>query len=459
MSRKVFEYYFDREDLEPFFSELPQTLVHSSSGPKSRASSPDQQANSKRAGVAEETSRPPETTSREPAAKEVHERSAAAEPEEKVAAENDESRSQQEVGVGQGKSYQRSVDKSVESRDGSRTRVRRLFSVHALGQYVFCPRSGILAAENGDQRDEDDELPRLTYLPNFDRQRIEEAISGKLTQLAFFVLYGVCLVVLMKMGLADRNRWVFYPSAVVLLGLGFWSLGTLFDLLELVLRRQAAIRAEAREPEPDIREIVRVNWWSLLKAGLEPIEYQQPFQHPELPLEGCPWRVLQRGSRRIPVIRSGAWKLGDRKGELYVKHQVRLVAYALLLEATGHIEVPYGVVFSVHSPHGLAFPITAELRQRTVDLLRDFQQQIVASQQHQSHPEMPPNRNRCTNCDYGKPSATTTEDVQRDLRAGKQLVVLQHHQGDLYRCECGDRFGSAPPHGMTVKKNLRVIVH
>jgi len=159
------------------------------------------------------------------------------------------------------------------------------------------------------------------------------------------------------------------------------------------------------------------------------------------------------------VIRSGAWKLGDRKGELYVKHQVRLVAYALLLEATGHIEVPYGVVFSVHSPHGLAFPITAELRQRTIGLLHDFQQQIVASQQHHSHPEMPPNRNRCTNCDYGKPSATTTEEVQRDLRAGKQLVVLQHHQGDLYRCECGDRFGSAPPHRMTVKKNLRVVVH
>ena len=456
MSRKVFEYYFDREDLEPFFSELPKSLVEPSPSPVANGRAPEQPVvNSERAEVADDNGGPSEVSDNvRPATKSVEE-AATAHQQSTRATKSAETNSPRMTDD----DLRKTAEPVTESVDGSRTRVRRLFSVHALGQYVFCPRSGILAAEKGDQRDVDDELPRFTYLPNFDRERIEEALSGKLTQFCFFLLYGVCLVVLMKMGLADQNRWVFYPSALALFVLGFWSLGTLVAIAELTLRRHAAIRAEAHEPEPDIRDIERVNWWSLLKAGLEPIQYQQPFQHPELPLEGCPWRVLQRGSRRIPVIRSGTHKLGDRKGELYVKHQVRLVAYALLLESTGHIEVPYGVVFPVDSPLGLAFPITDELRQRTVSLLHDFQQQIVASQQQQSQPETPPNRNRCTNCDYGKPVPTTTEEVQHALRAAQQLVVLQNRDGDLYRCECGDRFGSAPPHGVSVKKGLKVVVY
>jgi hypothetical protein len=150
--------------------------------------------------------------------------------------------------------------------------------------------------------------------------------------------------------------------------------------------------------------------------------------------------------------------LGERKNELYPKHQVRLVAYALLLEAAGHIEIPYGLVFPVDSPRGLAFPITSALRDRTVRLLYEFEQKLVESKHAKVQPQLPENRNRCVRCEYGRPVPTTTKAVENARKAGQQLVILQHRSGDLYRCECADRFGSAPPHGLTLKKGLTAVV-
>ena len=38
MSRKVFEYFFDPDDLEPFYSELPQSLIEPKSKREKRPS-------------------------------------------------------------------------------------------------------------------------------------------------------------------------------------------------------------------------------------------------------------------------------------------------------------------------------------------------------------------------------------------------------------------------------------
>ena len=261
------------------------------------------------------------------------------------------------------------------------------------------------------------------------------------------------------MGIEEQKRWLFYPSFLALLGLGFWSLDVIVCILDLAIRRRAAIRAQARAPEPNITRTQRVNWWSMLKAGFEPIIYERPFQHGELPLEGSPWRVLQRAGLRIPVIKSGSHKLGDKKGELYPKHQIRLAAYALLLEAAGHLDAPYGLVFPVDSPHGLAFPITRELRERCARLLFELEGKLAQSQHENIQPQPPENRNRCASCDYGKPTPTTARQVASARKSGQQVVVLQHRSGELYRCECADRFGSAPPHRLTLNKGLTAVVN
>lgn len=455
MSRKVFEYYFDPEDLEPFYSELPRSKLTASTGLDKREAGRVNGTLDSADGEDSFVNGTEENSGDDDGAGASVDESGKSQPKSaEMPSDMQNGADPRAAGKVAGSGHS---DQQVASSD-QRTRVRRLISVHALGQYVFCVRSSILSAEIGDQRDIDEPQRRFTYLPNFDRERIEEVISAKITQFGFFVLYGVCLGILMKMGLAEQNRWVFYPSLAALLGLAFWSLEVLVSIVDLASRRRAAIKAEAREPEPNIANIERVNWWSMLQAGFAPVEYQRQFQHPELPLEGSPWRVLERDSRRIPVIKSGVPQLGPQPGELFAKHQVRLVAYALLLEAASHIKVPYGIVFPVDSPHGLAYPITDELRDRCRNLLYEFEEKLTASQREKIQPGLPENPNRCARCDYGRPAATTLKEIENADRAGEQLVVLEHSSGDLYRCQCADRFGSAPPHELTVRKRLRAVV-
>jgi hypothetical protein len=333
-----------------------------------------------------------------------------------------------------------------------------MLSVHALGQYVFCARSAILAAERGDERDIDEPLPRLTFLPNFDLERIEEMLSTSLKQLLLAVVLILGLMVSMTLSSQAESPMQFNLAAITFFLALLWSADLLISIVQLSIRRIAALRAEVREPEPSFDGTQPVNWWSMLKAGFEPIRYQHPFQHPELPLEGCPWRVLQKESMRIPVIQSGGDRLGNGKGKLFPKHEVRLTAYALLLEADGHLQVPYGLVFPVDSPRGLAFAITDNDRRKAVQLLADFEHQLNESQQRHVQPSLPVNRNRCANCDYGKPVTTSIREVASARKAGEQVVVLQSRSDEIFRCDCGDRFGSAPPHRDSLRKGLRAIL-
>ena len=238
-----------------------------------------------------------------------------------------------------------------------------------------------------------------------------------------------------------------------------WFLSLAWSILQLAARRRAALHAEAREPVPDVEGIQKVNWWSMLKADFEPVNYDRPFRHPELSLEGCPWRVLERGSQRIPVIRSGGAKLGNGKGELYPKHQIRLVAYALLLEAAGHIDVPYGLVFPSDSARGLAFPITDVARAETVRALQEFAVKLHESQQHQVEPRLPEHQQRCTHCPHGSPQPIQIDEINRARKAGNRIVVLLNGKGKTFHCDCGDRFGTAPPHGTSTKLGLVASLH
>ena len=342
--------------------------------------------------------------------------------------------------------------------DQVRTSVRRLLSVHALGQFVYCPRSAILAAEIGDETDIDEPPPRLDYLPNFDLERIEEYLSKFIRRLLLALFLVAGLTLLMVAGLVQANRLLFYPAFAVFLPCLMWLLHLAGAVLQLSLRRRAALRAELREPDPRIEGISVVNWWSMLKAGFEPVSYERPFRHPELPLEGNPWRVLERGSLRIPVVRSGSDRLGERNNHVFPKHQIRLAAYAVLLETMGHVEVPYGLIFPADSVTGLAIPITRALQEEATRRLDHFSQILLRSQNGESEPSPPRDRRRCEKCRHGAPTPITADAIKQARTAGTPVLVLQQPGGRGYHCVCGDRFGSAPPHGQSIKLGLSSLL-
>jgi hypothetical protein len=332
-------------------------------------------------------------------------------------------------------------------------------SVHVLGQFAFCNRAGIYSAENGDEVELDEPLPRWAYLPNFDLERIEEQLARLLPHVWLLLL----LVVVFSLGIAagarfgDRRISFSALVGVVACLLGLVHVGRM--VFTLLWRRRAALRAEAREPSPNIDQIERVNWWSLLKAGFEPVPPQRQFRHPELALEGSPWRVLERGGLRIPVIKSGAEKLGDAKHTVYPKHGIRLAAYALLLEATEHVRVPYGLVFPADSHWGLAIPITASLREAVHAQLERADELLTRSQRGDSEPQLPKDRNRCATCQLGLPIPISDGEIRTAKKSRLPLLVLHDHKtGRKFHCACGDRFRTAPPHRRTLALGLTSAV-
>lgn len=472
MSRKLFEFFFDPDELEPFYSELTagkrssRRINSKPAKPRARAAIPSRSVAKPIENPPRENPTPSDTSVSFAADKlsttkndETNEEKPHSERDTHVEAGKRRPSSTPNVDRPSEEIFEKTDDTPANRKQvTTRTRVRNMLSVHALGQYVFCPRSAILAAERGDERDIDEPPPRLTFLPNFELERIEEMLSKGLKQLLLAAVLIIGLMVSMVLSSQDENPTQFNLAAATFFFALLWTAHLISSIVQLTIRRIAALRAEAREPDPSFDGTQAVYWWSMLKTGFEPIRYQRPFQHPELPLEGCPWRVLQKESQRIPVVQTGGDRLGNSKGKLFPKHEVRLTAYALLLEADGHLKVPYGLVFPIDSPHGIAFAITDNHRRQAVQLLADFEQKLNESQQQNVQPSLPENRNRCANCDYGKPVATSIREVASARKAGEQVVVLQSRKDELFRCDCGDRFGSAPPHRDSVRKGLRAIL-
>ena len=454
MSGQVFEYFFDPAELEPYYSELPRSMrpvrirrdeadaVISLPTSTSRDAAPTLVVS-------------PTAVEEDSPSNIIETQVASGSPDDApscgVQATEPAKTSVQQSTVDPPR---KPVDNEPRTVNPGRTRVRQLLSVHALGQYVFCHRSAILAVERGDQQDVDEPLPRLTYLPNFDRERIEELLKRRLGELGLSTLLSVSMICLILAGTLGQNKGLVYPALFALIACLMWFSSLTVTIFQLAIRRQAAIRAEAREPDPQIIEIQKVSWWAMLKAGFEPVNYLRPFQHPELPLEGCPWRVLERDSVRIPVIRSGGDKLGSRKGQLYGKHQIRLVAYALLLEAIGY-EVPYGLVFPRDSAVGLAMPITGQLRAQTRHTLQEFVRKLRESQQRHIEPNVPENRQRCAHCPHGQPKAIRAHEIEHARKSGNRVVVLLNASNRAFHCDCGDRFGTVPPHDDSIRLGLR----
>jgi hypothetical protein len=330
-------------------------------------------------------------------------------------------------------------------------------SVHVLGQFAFCNRAGVYSAEHGEEADLDESLPNWSYLPNFDLERIEEELARLLRQgMLLLLICGLFLAVVVA-GIWLVDRRLIY---LALFGL-FFALNSLLyaggSVCVLLWRRAAARRAQARQPDPKIERIQPVNSWSLLKAGFEPVNYQRQFRHPELPLEGAPWRVLERGSLRIPVIKSGATKLGDAKHTIFPKHELRLAAYAMLLEATEHVEVPYGIVFPADSHIGLAVPITPARREQVVMELDRANDLVLQSQSGTFDLRPPVNRNCCAACRLGEPVSISDSEIRQAKREHARLLILKDAVGRTYHCACGDRFGSAPPHRRAIALGLSSV--
>lgn len=354
-----------------------------------------------------------------------------------------------------------------------------LIGVYTLSQFIYCPRAGLLTYEQRQQElDEDveDNQPqvdeaRLDYLPRWELFKIDR----KLSELTDKFRGGV-------EDLWENAKWQF-PVALSLGVVGIWcniagyqvgfycALGTLSlavpwfcyvsgslldtrsKIAELSALRDEAKAAKPREPDPNRPDRESVYWWSLHAAGFDSITYKDSLRDDTWRVSGRPWRVMRRGSLRIPVVRKRVKSPSNRR--LYRQHYARIAAYCRLLERCEGGRSPYGIViFDDGQYQGVA--IASNSRGSWVpfrDGLADARRIITDSIKHNRDPE--PTPRCCSGCDFGyprvhRPGKTETTSM------GVQLPVFGATgvDGRTYHSVCGDRFRWIPPHSKAYVKEL-----
>lgn len=317
--------------------------------------------------------------------------------------------------------------------------------VHVLSEFVFCPRAGLLAfeTEEPDTGEELERAPNLDYLPDFSILEIHAGLQqawNALWSSLFWLLVGVITVSYVRSYAGGQTALVvtFVLFPFVLLPVAK-RIKVIFELLCKLRIAKVAVPAE---PDPSRMEAQKVNWWSMLKAGFTPVEYEEPHVDMSWMLAGKPWRVLVKGSLRIPVFRK---RFGEK--ELFPQHHVRMAAYCHLIEVCEGMESPFGVVLFGDSPDGVTVPNIALNKQKLCDHLKEARRILAVARKDNVVPDQPRRRAPCTNCPLGRPKVHRRGLTETEL-GGRPIspFLTQGKEGQSYHCECGDRYGWVPPH-------------
>lgn len=324
--------------------------------------------------------------------------------------------------------------------------------VRTLGEFVFCPRAGLLSHASADEDDEPtDERMNLNFLPEYSLALIEEQLAAQLRRLTGWAAWaagGLFLVVVAaSSGLPPVVPLALAVPAVLCLWKTMQALAAVTTLAD---RRREALSAKPTEPPTDLTDDTPVRWWELLKAGFESVPYLEPLCDEELAFAGKPWRVLKKGSLRIPVIRLPADNYHAGRYWVYEQHRVRLAAYALLLAACEDGRTPYAVVLFGGSYAGVAVPV---LPAATVIAKLDELRRGLDLERMGLPTPFPSNPRVCSGCPLGRPRVMTAAD-RNEVALGRKRHAVTGPDGREYHCECGDRFAWTPPHDDAVRRRL-----
>lgn len=197
----------------------------------------------------------------------------------------------------------------------------------------------------------------------------------------------------------------------------------------LISRRRAAQTAQAREPVQGTDQMQRVNWWELLRAGFESEVHEFVLEDESLQLAGRPWRVLSRGSLRIPVVKALTPE-GDRSPLPKPQQAARIAAYCRLLANSVGGESPFGIVIFGGTYEGWTVPNTAKLQEELEVIVARAKQQFAALSP-EDDPGRPESTSICTGCPHGLPVPLDRKSrLASDAPCG--LVFFRKQE-----CRCG----------------------
>jgi hypothetical protein len=262
-----------------------------------------------------------------------------------------------------------------ESGDDTTT-PKRWLTVHALSEFVFCPRAGILTVET--RADVDDQQPRanLDFSLPYTIEEMEQRLQRNLNRL--WLLGAATCAVLVGAALAvwtGRELFLLLMAVLLLLLAGPVSRRVTAVGQLIRLRREVTMQ---HPQEIDFSETVRqeISWWELLAAGWMSVRCHEAYRDEALGLSGAPWRTLRRGSVTIPVFRLTQF---DRELEprIFPQHVVRMAGYCHLIETCEGRESPAGIVLFGDSYRGVTLVNSTEAKDAPYGEILDHGLSIV----------------------------------------------------------------------------------
>ena len=318
-------------------------------------------------------------------------------------------------------------------------------TVHALTEFVFCPRAGLVAVETC-SRDEH-ELPpnNLDFSLPFTLDELEYRLARNLNRL--WILAGAAAIILLVGTVA---AWRDQYGIAIMSGIGLMLLAKpvarrVETVLKLVERRRAVLERERFDPPVDETVRQNVNWWDFLNAGWMSITCHEAHRDEELGLSGSPWRILRRGSLAIPVFKLSHFDAANGS-RIFPQHIIRMAAYCQLIETCEGATSPCGIILFGDTYEGMTLPNDTEAKTSFSAALQSAQQWLtLAADDRQEPPAAEPAL--CSGCHWGRP-IVYVEGFTEHSRHDEPIPVFGTVGKDnrLYHSACGDRFTWRPPH-------------
>lgn len=313
-----------------------------------------------------------------------------------------------------------------------------LLSASALSEFVFCPRAGILTLDSRAEDHADE--PAFDVTAIYELQVLDAAIVRTFWLIVAGIAGGIVLGVASSRILQQEFLYIWFVAALVGVRLLVFVGKQFSILISLLAKRRFARKAHCPEPDRQLLELQRVTWWGLLNLGFESLSYSKALHDPEWKVIGKPWRVLRRGSLRIPAFRTRS-----DSGTPSPQSITKIMAYCYLLEKREGFDSPYGIVLMGNTYRGFAVPYGGGFHATFRRALREFRVVAANAELRQTDPMPPTDQRKCSACPFGKPRRVSlgilTTHHDQLLRPH---VLRRWHE--TFHCNCGDRFRWKPPH-------------
>jgi len=338
----------------------------------------------------------------------------------------------------------RNSDFGIPLNDGRFSPRRRSVGVHALSEFVFCPRAGVLSSES--QRDDDGEEdvslgPKLSGFFDYDARIFAERSAAEWSRVKqWLTLLAPCVLlvwVVWRMASPFAAIVASLPSLYVLARL--WDVGRALA----ILKKERAVFNVAPTTAVDMNpnQISQINWWTLRKAGFDCVRSRDAYVDEEL--KGRPWRLLVKDTQwRIPVIRK-------HRGEKTCgpQHVVRAAAYCRLVETCEGGRAPFAILLFADSYDAIVIPNSPNAQAMLDRSLREMDDVLTAFERTRLQPAAPTDQ-RCKGCHWGKPTSFRNETVLNGVPVPP--IRIEGVGSANYHSCCGDRFQWVAPHESTI---------